>query len=62
MFFEATEKNDTATTNHAAISVMFSVDKFDTTVTQAQNTTIQKFLDSHRFKDANDQAVDEIAL
>lgn len=40
---------------------MFSVENFDTKVTQAQNATIQKFLDHHRFKESNDQAVDVIA-
>lgn len=57
---KAEKFNSTANIKYAYVSIFFSVEEYDRTVTDAQNNTIQNFFDHLDFKNHSQPTVDNI--
>jgi hypothetical protein len=54
--------NDTEKIKFAYVSIFFSVEDYDKSFTEAQNTTVQRFFEHMKFDNNGEPSVDQIGL
>jgi len=59
---EAEKYNDTANIKYAYVSIFFSVEDFDKTITERDNSTAQRFFEHLKFDDQGEPVVDIIGF
>ena len=56
------EEQDNDGIKFAYVSLFFSVEEYDRTITEAQNNTVRRFFEHLKFNDASEPIVDKIGL
>jgi len=58
----ATAWNDTEKIKYAYVSIFFSVEHYDKSITEGQNSTVQRFFEHMKFDDMGEPEVEQIGL
>ena len=58
----ATAWNETEKIKYAYVSIFFSVEDYDKTITEGQNSTVQRFFENMKFGDNGEPEVEQIGL
>lgn len=59
---KAAEWNTTYSVKYAYVSIFFSVEEYDRSVTEAQNSTVQRFFEHLKFNDDGEPIVDVLGF
>lgn len=62
MIHEAQTWNETRSIKYAGVAVFFDSERFDPTITEDQNATVERFFENLKFEDHTEPTVDTVTL